>query len=224
LLAMRLPAHVRETHRESGLEHALGGFVYVWNNPRVRTILSLFAVVGIFGWSYTVLMPAFARDVLGLGETGYGALLAASGAGALSGALIVSAVSDKIAPRKLALGGVWIFSTMVTLFAVNRNFHLALPLLAGAGFGMMLFLSTSNSALQTSVPDEMRGRVMGVWALIFGGMMPFGSLEAGVLAHAVGVPVTMVIGALICAIAAAITLAVIHRREQASAKATRTMC
>jgi len=219
LLAMRLPKHVHKTQAGSGLDHALGGFVYVWKNPRVLTILSLFAVVGIFGWSYTVLMPAFARDVLGLAETGYGALLAASGAGALCGALSVTTVSEKITPRKLAIGGVWIFSAMITLFAVNRNFHMALPLLAGAGFGMMLFLSTSNSALQTSVPDEMRGRVMGVWALIFGGMMPFGSLEAGVLARVVGVPVTMVIGAVICAIAAAVTLVAIRRREQASAMA-----
>jgi MFS family permease len=214
LLAMRLPAHIRKTHPGSGLDHALGGFRYVWNNPRVLTILSLFAVVGIFGWSYSVLMPAFARDVLGLGEKGYGALLAASGAGALCGALSVTAASEHFSARKLALGGVWIFSTFLVLFAVNRNFHLALPLLAGAGFGMMLFLATSNSALQTSVPDEMRGRVMGVWALIFGGMMPFGSLEAGVLARAVGVPATMVIGAVICAIAAAVTLCFIHRREQ----------
>ena len=83
---------------------------------------------------------------------------------------------------------------------------------------MMLFLSTSNSALQTSVPDEMRGRVMGVWALIFGGMMPFGSLEAGVLAHVIGVPATMMIGAAICALAAAVTLTIIHRREQAIGK------
>lgn len=222
LLAMRLPAHVRKTHPGSGLDHALGGFVYVWNQPRVLTILTLFAAVGIFGWSYTVLMPAFARDVLGLGETGYGALLAASGAGALCGALSVTVAAEKFTPRELALGGVWLFSAMITLFAVNRNFHLALPLLAGAGFGMMLFLSTSNSALQTSVPDEMRGRVMGVWALIFGGMMPFGSLEAGVLARVVGVPVTMVIGAGICALAAAVTLLVIRRREQASAKAGNT--
>ena len=216
LLAMHLPKHVHKTQAGSGLDHALGGFVYVWNNPRVLTILTLFAVVGIFGWSYTVLMPAFARDVLGLAETGYGALLTASGAGALCGALSVAAAADKIAPRKLAIGGVWIFSIMLALFAMNRNFHAALPLLAGAGFGMMLFLSTSNSALQTSVPDEMRGRVMGVWALIFGGMMPFGSLEAGVLARVVGVPATMMIGAAICAVAAAATLVIIHRREQAA--------
>ncbi|MEI9897051.1 MAG: MFS transporter [Chthoniobacter sp.] len=216
LLAMRLPRHVRLAHSGSGWDHALGGFRYVWNNPRALTILTLFAVVGIFGWSYSVLMPAFARDVLGLGEKAYGALLAASGMGALCGALSITAISERLPPRKVALGGVWIFSILLILFALNRNFYLSLPLLAGAGFGMMLFLSTSNSALQTSVPDEMRGRVMGIWALIFGGMMPFGSLEAGVLARVVGVPTTMIIGAVICALAAAVTRIVIDRRRRAA--------
>jgi MFS family permease len=220
LLAMRLPTHIRKTHTGSGLEHALGGFRYVWNNPRALTILSLFAVVGVFGWSYTVLMPAFARDVLGLGEKSYGALLAAGGVGALCGAFSITMISDRYSPRQLVLGGVWIFSLMLTLFSINRNFYAALPLLAGAGFGMMLFLSTSNSALQTSVPDEMRGRVMGVWALIFGGMMPFGGLEAGVLARIVGVPITMALGAGVCAVAAAVTLAILRRRDRAAEKNT----
>ncbi len=222
LLAMRLPAHVRKTHAGSGWDHAMGGFVYVWHHPRVLTILTLLGVVGIFGWSYSVLMPAFARDVLGLGESAYGALLTASGTGALAGALSVTAMSDRFTPRKLALGGVWIFSIMLILFALNRNFHVALPLLAGAGFGLMLFLSTSNSALQTSVPDEMRGRVMGVWALIFGGMMPFGSLEAGVLARVVGVPATMIIGATICALAAAVTLVIVQGRDRVMAEAAKS--
>jgi predicted MFS family arabinose efflux permease len=218
LVAMRLPMHVPRTYHGSTLDHVLGGFVYAWNQPRVRTILTLFAVVGIFGWSYTVLMPAFARDVLGLSERGYGALLAASGVGALCGALSLTLARERFTPRKLALGGIWIFSVMIILFAINRSFYLALPLLAGAGFGMMLFLSTSNSALQTGVPDEMRGRVMGIWALIFGGMMPFGSLEAGILAHGLGVSVTMIIGAGICALAAIVTLLIVRRREQASLK------
>lgn len=216
LLALRLPAHVRKAHTGSKLDHALGGFRYVWNNPRVFTILALFAIVGIFGWSYSVLMPAFARDVLGLGEQSYGALLTASGTGALAGALCVTAASEKFTPRMLALGGVWIFSGMIILFALNRNFYAALPLLAGAGFGMMLFMATSNSALQTSVPDDMRGRVMGVWALIFGGMMPFGSLVSGGLARKVGVPGTIIFGAIVCSIAAAVTLCVVQRRDRSA--------
>lgn len=221
LVAMHLSSTAPTTPPGSGLRHALDGFVYVWRTPRALTILTLFAVVGVFGWSYTVLMPAFARDVLGLGETGYGALLAASGAGALCGALSVTAAAQKFTPRMVVLGGVWIFSAMITLFAMNRSFYVALPLLAGAGFGMMLFLATSNSALQTSVPDDMRGRVMGVWALIFGGMMPFGGLEAGVLARVVGVPVTMAAGAGICALAAFATLLVVRRRARSTTPSPR---
>ena len=83
---------------------------------------------------------------------------------------------------------------------------------------MMLFFSTSNSALQRSVPDEMRGRVMGIWALVFGGMMPFGLLEAGTVAHYLGVPRTMSIGAAVCALAAAVTLIAVRRREQSTSQ------
>jgi MFS family permease len=86
-------------------------------------------------------------------------------------------------------------------------------LLAFVGFGVVLYFSTSNTVLQTIVPDEMRGRVMGIWTLIFGGMIPLGSLEAGVMADLLGTPATMAIGALICALAAFVTLGVIRRRE-----------
>src|SRR5262249_16175904 len=93
------------------------------------------------------------------------------------------------------------------------NYYLALPLLAGTGFGMMLFFSVSNTLIQTSVPDEMRGRVMGIWTLIFGGMIPLGSLEAGALAHVVDIPLTLATGAVLCAIAAAVALTVVPRRR-----------
>ncbi len=216
LLLMRLAPHVRAAHEGSALEHALGGFRYAWSNTRVLTILTLFAVVGIFGWSYSVLMPAFARDILGLGEEAYGALLAASGVGALIGALSIAGAGHWFTPRQLVLGGVWIFSAMIIPFSFSRNLYLAMAFLAGAGFGMMLFFSTSNSALQKSVPDEMRGRIMGIWALVFGGMMPFGSLEAGTVAHFIGVPATIVLGAIICAMAAGVTLVIVRRRDSAS--------
>ncbi len=85
--------------------------------------------------------------------------------------------------------------------------------LAGAGFGMMLFFSTSNTTVQTIVPDEMRGRVMGIWSLIFGGMIPFGSLEAGALAHYIGTSATLAAGAIICALAALVTLLIVRRRD-----------
>ena len=213
LCMMHLPPHVPGAASGGPLAQSLEGFRYVWNHIRVRTIFALFAIVGIFGWSYSVLMPAFARDVLHLGEQGYGFLLGASGVGALIGAFTTATFGTAVSPRKLAFGGVWLFSAMLLIFSFNRNLVIAMLCLAGSGFGMMLFFSTSNTTVQTIVPDEMRGRVMGIWALIFGGMIPFGSLEAGALAHYVGTPATLGIGACICALAAFVTLIIVRRRD-----------
>ncbi len=218
LLMMRLPPHQRPEEEISAAEHAWSGIRYALTHARVRLILLLFLVVGIFGWSYSVLMPAFARDVLGLGPNGYGVLMAASGAGAFLGALMVATWGHAISPRKLALGGVYLFSLALLAFAFTRNFYLTLPSLFLAGFGMLLFFSTSNTVVQTIVPDEMRGRVMGVWSLFFGAMIPLGSLEAGALAHWVGTPITLATGAVICAAGAAIARIVIARRETAAAR------
>ena len=214
LLLMRLPKKEMHIVSDAGpIGQALEGFRYVWGHRRVITILSLFTVVGIFGWSYSVLMPAFAHDVLHLGANGYGLLMAGSGVGALAAALTVASAGHMLPTRTMALGGVWIFSVSLILFAFNKNLYLGVLLLALVGFGVVLYFSTSNTVLQSIVPDEMRGRVMGIWALIFGGMIPLGSLEAGVLADFIGTPATMAIGALICALAAFVTLKVIRKRE-----------
>ena len=218
LLMMRLPQHSTAKTETSALAQSLEGFRYVRNHPRVLTILSLFAVVGIFGWSYSVLMPAFARDVLHLGEQGYGMLMAGSGVGALIAALTVATTGHFLPTRTMALSGVWIFSATLALFAFNRNFGVALALLAVGGFGMVLYFSTSNTVLQTIVPDEMRGRVMGIWTLIFGGMIPLGSLQAGLMADFLGTSATIAIGAFICALAALVTLQVVRRREAQQAR------
>jgi MFS family permease len=214
LLLMRLPQKKAQIDSDAGpLGQALEGFRYVWMHARVLIILSLFTVVGIFGWSYTVLMPAFARDVLHLGAHGYGILLAGSGVGALAAALTVASAGHIFPTRTMALGGVGIFSAALVLFAFNKNPYVATVLLAIVGFGVVLYFSTSNTVLQTIVPDDMRGRVMGIWALIFGGMIPLGSLEAGLMADFLGTPATIAIGACICALAAVVTLQVIRRRE-----------
>jgi MFS family permease len=163
-------------------------------------------------------MPAFARDVLGRGANGYGLLMSASGAGAFIGALVVATYGHLFTARRLALAGVWLFSIALLAFALMRNFYLALVFLTFAGFGMLLFFSTSNTALQTIVPDEMRGRVMGVWSLVFGAMIPLGSLEAGAVAHWFGTPFALAFGAIICAISALVTLFVIRRREAATTR------
>jgi MFS family permease len=222
LIMMQFPRRELRSATGGAVAQTLEGFRYVWKHVRVRTIMSLFAIVGIFGWSYSVLMPAFAQDVLHLGSQGYGLLLGASGVGALLGALTTAAFGTSFSPRTLAFGGVWLFSAMLLIFSFNRNLTIAMLCLAVAGFGMMLFFSTSNTTVQTIVPDEMRGRVMGIWALIFGGMIPFGSLEAGALAHYVGTAATLAVGAIVCALAAFVTLIVVRRRDAQLAAAAKT--
>jgi len=211
LLMMRLPPFPRPVRVASTSEHAWHGVVYSMRHQRVRTILLLFLAVGVFGWSYAVLMPAFARDVLARGANGYGVLMSASGMGALIGALVVATYGHRFTPRKIALGGVWLFSLALLAFSFTRNFYVALAFLFVAGFGMLLFFPTSNTVLQTIVPDEMRGRVMGVWSLVFGAMIPLGGLEAGALAHWLGTPFALAFGAMVCAACALVTLAVIRR-------------
>jgi MFS family permease len=213
LLMMRLPKHSPIQSESSAIGQALEGFRYVWTHPRVLTILSLFAVVGVFGWSYSVLMPAFAHDVLHLGASGYGILMAGSGVGALAAALTVASAGHILPTRIMALGGVGIFSAALALFAFTQDLYLGTLLLAIVGFGIVLYFSTSNTVLQSIVPDEMRGRVMGIWTLIFGGMIPLGSLQAGLMADFLGTPATIATGALICGVAALVTLRVIRKRE-----------
>jgi MFS family permease len=201
LLMMRLPRFVLPAEPHSTGRHMVEGFVYVAENRRVRLVLALLAVTGVFGWSYSVLLPAYAADILHVGERGYGALLSANGVGALLGALTVATYGSRMSPRRLIFGGLWLFSSMLVLLSIVRWFPLVLLCLMASGWGMLLCFSTSNTVVQLSVSDAMRGRVMGVWALVFGGLMPLGGLESGFLSQAVGVPWTIATGAVVCAAA-----------------------
>ncbi|HWH72073.1 MAG TPA: MFS transporter, partial [Candidatus Sulfotelmatobacter sp.] len=218
LLLMRLPPFRPPARTGSTWQHVLEGFAYVAKHRRVRTLLILFTIVGTFGWSYSVLLPAFAADVLQVGESQYGVLLSANGIGALCGALVVAAVGHRVPPRLLVFGGLGIFSAMLLLLTVTRNYYCALAWLAIAGCGMLLYFATTNTLIQTSVADGMRGRVMGIWALVFGGMMPVGGIEAGALSHWLGVPLTVAIGALVCGVAALVTWLVVRRYPSAAAE------
>lgn len=211
LLMMRLPRFVPPPEPHSTGRHVLEGFAYVAKHRRLRTLLLLFGVVGVFGWSYSVLLPAYATDILHLGEGGYSALLSANGFGALLGALTVATYGNRVRPRLMIFGGLWLFSAMLLMLAFVRWFPLVLGCLALGGWGMLLYFSTTNTLIQTSVSDAMRGRVMGIWALVFGGMMPVGGIESGFLSHAVGVPWTIATGALVCAVAGLVTWWTVRR-------------
>jgi predicted MFS family arabinose efflux permease len=145
-------------------------------------------------------------------------LLSANGAGALLGALTVATYGNRVRPRLMIFGGLWVFSAMLLLLAVVRWFPLALACMAVGGWGMLVYFSTTNTLIQFRVSDQMRGRVMGIWGLVFGGMMPIGGLESGLLSQAVGVPWTVAVGALVCAGAGLVTWLIVRRHPPAPAE------
>jgi MFS family permease len=147
---------------------------------------------------YAVLMPIFAGQILHGGARGLGILMGATGVGALLGALTLAA------KRNLQGLGRWItiaaaaFGASMILFASSRIFWLSVALLVPLGFSMMLQMSSSNTLIQSMVPDRLRGRVMSVYSMMFMGMAPFGALFAGFVARVLGAPLTLAIGGVAC--------------------------
>lgn len=163
----------------SHLQEMLEGFREVHRNRRVRTLLLLLFLMGVFGWSFQTLMPAIAQDLLHLNELHYGLLLACFGAGAIVGALYVAGRSGRRNPRNVVFGGVWLMCAGAYGVALSRSPWPMGAALVVAGFGAVMFLSTSNTLVQMGVDDSIRGRIMGIWALGFGGSLPLGAFLSG---------------------------------------------
>ena len=206
LLLMRLPANPRPPRTTSAWTGFREVLSYLRSDRRIRVLMILTAILSVFGFPYIAMMPVFARDVLHRGATGYGALTSAIGIGAVIGALGVALSSRRIRHRgRLMLVGGTVFGLLLMLFAASRALALSMVLLALAGCAMIVNNSLGNTLLQTSAPDQLRGRIMGFYSFVFVGMAPFGAFLFGLVAEHVGVPVTLATGGAIVAIS--VTLA-----------------
>jgi MFS family permease len=197
LLSLRLPPYAKQTHSVRMLPQIATGLRYVWSNKPVRAIMALVGVSALFGFSYAILMPAFAVDVLQVGEAGLGLLNAAVGVGALIAALTVASLSHSRHKVWQLVVGSLLFPLALIGFALSRSFPLALAFLCLVGFAFISQNATANTLVQSIVPDELRGRVMSVYSLLFFGTVPFGSLLAGGVAQAFGPTLAVVAGALV---------------------------
>ena len=127
------------------------------------------------------------------------------------------------AAAKAFYGGLFGFCATLVLFALSTAYWLSAAALAGSGFCMIVFFATSNTAVQTRVPDELRGRVMGIYSLAFIGLTPFGSLLAGALTRATSARFTVTLGATICIVSGVVVLAIMERyRAEAARRDRRT--
>jgi MFS family permease len=204
LLLMNMNVQVHDPLPGSALAGVVEGFRYVRHAAPIRALLLLLGLVSLMGMPYAVLMPIFADQILHGGARGLGLLMGASGTGALAGALILARRRDIDSLERwvpLAATG---FGSSLILFSLSRWFWFSTALLLPAGFCMMIEMASSNTLIQSMVPDKLRGRVMAVYSMMFMGMAPFGSLLAGALAHHLGAPATVGLGGAVCVAGAGI--------------------
>ena len=198
LLLMRIVHPANLSHQGSPIENILEGFRFVRDAAPIRSILLLLGLVSFVGMPYSVLMPVFASQILHGGARELGILMGATGVGALLGALSLAAkVGVRGLGRVIAIcaGG---FGASLMLFSFSRIFWLSVVLLVPVGFTMMVQMASSNTLLQSMLPDQMRGRVIAVYSMMFMGMAPFGAFFAGAIAHRIGAPWTVAIGGVAC--------------------------
>jgi len=176
------------------------GFSYALGFAPIKYLLALLALLSLAGMPYMVLMPIFAKDILHGGSCTFGFLMAASGVGALMGAIYLARRKTVLGLGKVIVISSSLFGIGLIGFSLSTVTWFSMLCLLLAGLGMILQLASSNTVLQTMVEDDMRGRVMSLYAMAFVGAVPFGSLIAGYLASRIGASYTLMIGGTCCLI------------------------
>jgi MFS family permease len=198
LLLMNVRRPELRTNTKSALENMLEGFRFVRNTGPIKALLLLLGLVSLVGIPYAVLMPIFADQILHGGARGLGLLMGATGVGALIGALTLAA------KQGLKGLGKWVATTSICFglaliaFSFSRTFWLSALLLVPVGLTLMVQMASSNTLIQSMVPDQLRGRVMAVYSMMFMGMAPFGAFFAGAIAQKIGAPWTIAAGGMAC--------------------------
>jgi MFS family permease len=204
LLMMDVPHRPRPRRRESAWRETIAGFQFVIETAPVRALLILLGVISFAGMPYSVLMPVFAQNILHGGARGLGLLMGASGLGALGGALSLVRRSGVRGLGRWVAVASGSFGLALIAFSSSRIFWLSAALLIPVGASMMVEMASSNTLIQAMVPNELRGRVMAVYSMMFMGMAPFGALFAGSVAERFGAPETVAFGGVVCCVASAV--------------------
>jgi MFS family permease len=220
LLMMRLPPKPRPAASDNVAAHMKEGLRYVLSNQQVLVLMSMVAVSAFLSMPYSTLLPVFAKNILNesarpilyaiCGGPGaliscqspdaltYGLLMAATGLGAVMGALFVASLPAGARRGRWLMLGNLLFPTTLIAMAFSRSFVLTCLLLLGAGVSFVAQNALANTLIQITVSDQFRGRVMSVYSLSFQGMMRLGGMQAGFLGDLLGAPLSVGLGAAVC--------------------------
>lgn len=200
LLAMNVQ---RKEHvvRSSRMWQALReGYSYAFGFAPIRYILLQLGLMSFMGMSYAVLMPIFASDILHGGPHTLGFLMAASGIGALAGALYLASRQTILGMGRFIAYASAMFGIGIIAFSFSKTIIISLCMMFITGFGMIVQMASSNTILQSIVEEDKRGRVMSIYAMAFIGMVSIGNLFAGALASWIGAPNTLIVSGAACII------------------------
>jgi MFS family permease len=205
----------RKTTRINPVGELREGLSYAFRTPSALLIIILVAIIGTFGYNFTVMLPLLTRYVLDSGEVALGLMTGAVGLGALVSALVLA--SRAAATKKTLFVGATCFAILLGAVALSPWLLLTLPLLFLLGLANTAFASTANTSLQLATPDHLRGRVMALYMLLFAGSTPIGGYLTGVMAEAWGVQTAIGIEAALCLAGVGIGLAyyLAHKQQVA---------
>ncbi len=168
------------------LEEVKEGLAYIKNDETLYLNAVFLAIVSTFAMNSEVIIPVFAKTVLGMGTGAYTKLLSAAGAGSLAGAVTMASLSKKGVRKWLLAAGAAATLLIQVLMAIAWNYALALLFVAMIGFFNLVFLNAGNSIFQVYAPDKYRGRVMSVYSFLTQGSLPVGNFFAGTAMQALG--------------------------------------
>lgn len=199
---------VHPAEEGSSFQKLAAGVRYAAATPAVRMLLLTQVFVTVFAMPMTTLLPALARETLGLGQAGYSMLLACNGAGALAGALVMASLKPGVRRERIIAAAVPSMAVLILALAFSRSAWLSGALLFLTGIAFLASNSSVNTSLQTAAPPHLRGRVLSLFVLAFTGIMPFSALAFGALGRALsrtygpalGTPYALAAGAVVLAV------------------------
>jgi MFS family permease len=197
LQATTITAHVRRQGSSGLLRQLMAGLTYAYGFFPSRCALLLLAVSSFCLHSYSALLPWFARECFHGDSQTLGWLYSAAGLGAVCGMVYLASRSSIRGLFKVMGWSAGVSSVALILFAMTPVLWLALPLIFISALGMMLTAASTNTVLQSIVPDELRGRVAALYVMSFLGMSPMGALFTGWLAQGIGSPQALALSAVL---------------------------
>jgi MFS family permease len=219
LLMMRLPERPPPRVHPHPWLSLKEGFHYAYNFAPIRAIIVVVGLVSFAGFSYTVLIPVFARDIFKGDSRTLGLLMSSAGVGALTAAIYLGTRTTVRGLGRVIAAGGGLMGAGIIGFSLSRWLPLSAACLVVTGLGGVLLMASSNTLVQSLVDDDKRGRVMSIFAMAFTGTMPLGSLCMGALAEKIGVRAALMASGILCGLVVAFFFRQLPRLRKAAAPA-----